>query len=219
MRTRSVTYRAPLIAILAMAMMGCTQGQQSSGAGGGSSLTWEFEDSCNDGQTVEIRFFDETDHTQWPSDPTKAYYLNYGDDQTYKLDCTQGADICYGASSGGGYWGVGENNDQPCSSGSSGCCYTCNGASIPASSFRCPSGATREAPANPNFRQLERQPEPHSNLMLFGAPNHVAVRTRRCLQRGREEQALAGLLERGDSRPWVGLWLLFQAGSTRKLGY
>lgn len=120
-----------LIGVLLLPVMfeGCGGGTMSSGGTpplptNTSNLSWDITDSCNNGQQVYLRFFDTTDHVQWPTNTTQVYVLNNGDDNKYTLNCITNAQICYGASDAGNttlYWGYGENGDQQCSD----CCVKC----------------------------------------------------------------------------------------------
>ena len=89
---------------------------------GSSVLVWPLEDSCNDGFDMEVRFFDRTNGGVWPG--SGEVYVLRGDD-TYRLACTPGARVCYGARARNSpytnYWGVGLDGDEGCDR----CCYTC----------------------------------------------------------------------------------------------
>jgi hypothetical protein len=163
MKKTNLIYGSLFVAIIVVFMTNCGGGGAPSGGGTNgntSTLTWEIKDSCNDGQRVELRFFDVTDHVQWPADPTQIYPLNYGDDNTYKLNCTTGAKICYGASDSTGYWGVGENNTESCS----GCCNTCADTSVTPISLTCPSGSIEGSPEDRHGPDVERKPKPTSSI-------------------------------------------------------
>jgi len=152
------------VATIACFMTNCGGGgtPPSQGTNGNTStLYWEVEDSCKDGQTIELRFFDETDHVQWPADLTQIYPLNYGDDNTYSLQCTTGAKICFGASDSTGYWGVGVDNTESCS----GCCNTCANTTVTPNDLTCPSGSAEQAPEDRHGREVERKPKPTSSTL------------------------------------------------------
>jgi hypothetical protein len=116
-----------LIASSAAFSPGCGSGSSSTGGGGPipppqyDDLIFNITDSCNDGLTVYYKFYDETANLVWPSSTT-AYTINYGQTFQSSLSCTAGDQICFGASDATGYWGVGEFNNENCSS----CCYTCS---------------------------------------------------------------------------------------------
>jgi hypothetical protein len=127
--------------LLPVVFTACGGGSMSSGgnppANDTSTLSWDITDSCSNGQQVYLRFFDTTDHVQWPPDTTQVYVLNYNNDQKFSLSCVTNAQICYGASVAGnnsGYWGVGENGDQSCSN----CCYSCVTNTVQPISLTCP---------------------------------------------------------------------------------
>jgi len=152
------------MATLVWLMTNCGGGGMPPGggtSGNTSTLYWEVKDSCNDGQRIELRFFDETDHVQWPANPTQIYPLNYGDDNTYNLQCTTGAKICLGASDSTGSWGVDENNTQSCS----GCCNTCANTTVTPTALTCPSGSSEHAPDERHGLELERKPNQTSSVL------------------------------------------------------
>jgi hypothetical protein len=86
------------------------------------TMTWVFKDSCNDGSQLKFKFYDFAENLVWPSS-SQYYYMNYNNTVQQTLNCPTGDQICYGAESASGYWGVGLYGDQGCS----GCCYTCDG--------------------------------------------------------------------------------------------
>lgn len=91
-----------------------------------SVITFQLTDACNDGYSIDYKFYDETDNLVWPSS-SSHYYDNYGNVSTNNLSCNTGANVCYGASSSTFYWGVGVDNTQTCPD----CCITCQaGASL-----------------------------------------------------------------------------------------
>jgi hypothetical protein len=130
------------ITLSMLCLLGCGGGSMSSGGPPPSptsttNLTWDITDSCNNGQQIYLRFFDRTDHVQWPSDTSQVYVLNYKDDNKYTLSCVTNAQICYGASVAGnttGYWGDGENGDQGCTD----CCFKCVSNPIQPIALTCP---------------------------------------------------------------------------------
>ena len=87
------------------------------------TLVWPFRDGCHDGYDIRLRFFDLDNDLVWPSS-THVYILR-GTTQTYRLNCTPRAKVCYGAedrtTNPAGYWGVGIDNDEECED----CCYRC----------------------------------------------------------------------------------------------
>jgi hypothetical protein len=93
-----------------------------------SSLEFAFTDSCPDGQTYAMRYFDEDTGTVWPIDAlTGGVFTGHGDGMTddSTLACIYGDKICFGAepfpTPNGKYWGVAIDNSESCI----GCCHLC----------------------------------------------------------------------------------------------
>jgi hypothetical protein len=93
-----------------------------------SSLEFEFTDSCIDGETYAMRYFDEDAGFVWPLNALSGgVYSGGGDGMTDKLTlaCVYGDKICFGAepfpAPNGKYWGVDVDNSQSCI----GCCHLC----------------------------------------------------------------------------------------------
>jgi hypothetical protein len=91
---------------------------------GTSAMTWSIGDTCNDGENIEIVFFDESDKLAW--NPT---YVSYGTTSS-TINCTTGDLICIGGrqSGHGLYWGVDVDDSKTCPSG--GCCYFCGAGTV-----------------------------------------------------------------------------------------
>ena len=73
---------------------------------------------------VQIKFYSQTRNHIWPS-ATRAYTLYDSTTHEYRLNCSRGEKICYGAWVVGDnkeYWGVGQRDKHSCR----GCCLTCN---------------------------------------------------------------------------------------------
>ena len=87
-----------------------------------SVLVWPVSDGCEDGYSIQLRFFDRMNDLVWPGG--NRVYLLEGSN-TYRLSCRPGAKVCYGArphnSFATNYWGVGIDGDKGCDD----CCYTC----------------------------------------------------------------------------------------------
>lgn len=103
---------AALLCICATLLISCggqANSQQSSGSSGGTSvLAVQVTDSCDDGNTIYYRFFDETDNLLWP-DSSTYYYATQSQTFTSNLQCKTGANVCFGAtentSTDSPYWG------------------------------------------------------------------------------------------------------------------
>ena len=74
--------------------------------------------------TLRLEFYSTKTGLYWPGNG-KSWAMDDYDAHTYKLNCTTGEQICYGAWESGGtlQWGVGYQHSQGCQN----CCYTCNG--------------------------------------------------------------------------------------------
>ncbi len=110
---------------------GCTTGYAcQSGACqyvGTSSLYWTIADNCFNGDSLELKFFDETDKLIWPS-YTTHYVQSAGTSFQYGLNCTTGDLICYGATEPtvGDWWGVSVTGAATCTN----CCVYCTNGSL-----------------------------------------------------------------------------------------
>lgn len=113
---------ADLTGVDLSAVQGCDITGRVPGCVAYGTLVWPFEDSCSDGYTTQLRFFDAANGLIWPSND-EVYILEGSN--TYSLRCRTGADVCYGAQPNNpftnAYWGVGIDGDQSCTD----CCYTC----------------------------------------------------------------------------------------------
>jgi hypothetical protein len=94
---------------------------------GTSVLKWTVVDGCNDGQDIQIRFWDFINQLVWP-DNVNVYVQSYFTQVTYSLQCTTGNTICLGANEPVNqlYWGVDIDGSETCPD----CCYTCANASV-----------------------------------------------------------------------------------------
>jgi hypothetical protein len=86
------------------------------------TMTWVVSDQCNNGSSIDYKFYDFAHHLVWPSSSTH-YSERYGDTYRSSLSCVDGSKVCIGANSGSSYWGVGLNGTHSCSD----CCYYCDG--------------------------------------------------------------------------------------------
>lgn len=85
-------------------------------------VVWTIEDGCNDGEPIEYRFFIIRDRqivAIWPSRSEVYVASTFGSEYTTTVSPGRGGQVCYGASTGNTYWGIGIDGDESCS----GCCY------------------------------------------------------------------------------------------------
>ncbi len=79
----------------------------------------------NTSGTVNVAFFDRDDHQHVDPSFGRFYVLSGNSTQTYRVSCTAGQNICYGAMMPGGnmmpFWGTGRDGKQACT----GCCLAC----------------------------------------------------------------------------------------------
>lgn len=81
------------------------------------------------GKTLSVALFDMT-----TKKGTETSYLSYNKTKQFRLACTKGHRMCYGAWSGENYWGCGEK----CAYASScGCCVTCGTTTIEGFNLTC----------------------------------------------------------------------------------
>ncbi len=98
------------------------------------TIGWTIGNQCNNGQTVQYKFFDDTTNDWvWPSSTTH-YPIAYGASNSHSLSCVPGHLVCLGARSSSGTlsWGVGFGGTGSCSN----CCGTC-GSGTYSYSFGC----------------------------------------------------------------------------------
>jgi hypothetical protein len=95
------------------------------------AISFNITDGCNNGISIDYKFYDETNNLVWPS--ASSFYFTSALNATYSsnLSCESGANVCYGARStvNGSqvYWGVDLDNSKSCTN----CCITCvNGNSL-----------------------------------------------------------------------------------------
>ena len=69
---------------------------------------------------VEIRFFSADRTLVWP-EPGLVWTNRSSVPERYTLSCYQGQRVCFGASAGRAYWGMGVNGNYGCAS----CCRFC----------------------------------------------------------------------------------------------
>ena len=95
------------------------------------TINFTITDGCNNGVSINYKFYDETNNLVWPSSTTYYYTTALNASYSSNLSCLEGANVCYGARStlNGGqiYWGVDLDNSKSCTN----CCITCvNGNSL-----------------------------------------------------------------------------------------
>lgn len=86
------------------------------------TIRWTIGNECNNGSTVEYKFYDRARNWVWP-DATSHYVSSYRDTRSVTLNCFSGGNVCLGARSGNLSWGVGYAGGGGCSN----CCGTCDG--------------------------------------------------------------------------------------------
>jgi len=98
-----------------------------------TGMTWVIQNACSG--TVNVKFFDRTNGGAWPNS-SQVYLLDAGDERTFKIECREGAQVCFGAtlrSNQSYYWGVSTSNDQGCE----GCCSACGRGDPTPRSLQC----------------------------------------------------------------------------------
>lgn len=90
-----------------------------------TSPTVSFTIVNNTSDTVHVAFFDRNDQSHIDPPYNRFYVLNGNNTQTYRINCTIGQVICYGAKMQGNnmmqFWGTGHEGKQNCKK----CCLTC----------------------------------------------------------------------------------------------
>lgn len=90
-----------------------------------TSPTVSFTIVNNTSDAVHVAFFDRSDRSHVDPPSNRFYVLNGNNTQTYRINCTRGQVICYGAKMQGNnmmqFWGTGHEGKQNCK----GCCLTC----------------------------------------------------------------------------------------------
>ena len=105
-----------------------------------NSVKFVVQDNCNDGISIQYRFFDLTNNLWWPSSDRVYTTSQYKIPNTHDLSCSPNAKICFGAttytSSPTAYWGLGINKDQETYLDTS--CVSCGSISEKWVNFGCP---------------------------------------------------------------------------------
>jgi len=87
------------------------------------TLTWKIRSTYP--YRIYLEFYSQDYNRAWPGGG-EVYVLKDSRYHTYRLNCSTGEKICYGAwvtTDQGTYWGVGQNDEEGCSD----CCTTCGG--------------------------------------------------------------------------------------------
>lgn len=141
-----------------------TSGNSNQSNSGTSTLSFQVTDSCDDGNTIYYRFFDETNNLQWPSPATDYYDATEGNTYTSNLQCNTGANICIGASEDPNtepantpYWGVGVDNAYKGLPTSSNTCSVCS-ATTYTLALTCPQSDSSSLGAAETDRQRRTAP-------------------------------------------------------------
>ena len=80
-------------------------------------MLWTLKDTCNDGIGPSVGYYDVTSGGSWG-----PYFLQtYNQNLAQEIQCVTGDLICFGAWTGSGYWGCGQDCAQSCAN----CCLTC----------------------------------------------------------------------------------------------
>jgi len=86
-----------------------------------SAADFTFVIQNNHYYAVDIRFYSANRRLVWPGGGL-VWTNRSSVPERYAISCYQGQRVCFGASSGRTYWGMGVNGNYGCSS----CCYVCN---------------------------------------------------------------------------------------------
>lgn len=86
-----------------------------------ATITFNITDGCNNGISIDYKFYDVTANLVWPS--ASSHYFTSAFDATYthNLQCTTNDKVCYGARSVNTYWGLDVDGSKSCSD----CCIFC----------------------------------------------------------------------------------------------
>ncbi len=82
-----------------------------------TTMTWEVK--SNHDNVSKLKFYSRENDRVWPGH-NKYWIIDDYEFHSYRLHCTGGEKICYGAWSGNTYWGKGKGGK-----GCENCCYTC----------------------------------------------------------------------------------------------
>jgi hypothetical protein len=114
--------RISCIAIM-VAMLLPFLGIAGSNAARADSMTWQLRSFYP--IAVEVKFFSQNRKAVWPT-ATTHYDIKDNKTHSFKLNCLEGEQVCYGAGASGNlkrYWGKSTDGTKACAD----CCYTCKG--------------------------------------------------------------------------------------------
>ncbi len=87
-----------------------------------SESTVTFQVKCDYQYAVRLEFYSMERNLAWPGS-NESYKVDDYETHTYRLKCSSGEKICYGAGAGPLYWGVGLDGRSGCKN----CCAKCGG--------------------------------------------------------------------------------------------
>lgn len=86
-----------------------------------SMMSIDLVDDCNDGLNIDYKYYDTINGLVWPSTTTHWETPGYNLLSSHTLECRNDGQVCIGARSGNGYWGVDVDGSESCT----GCCLPC----------------------------------------------------------------------------------------------
>ena len=90
-----------------------------------TKIFWDFADSCDDGNGIQLRFHDLDTGETWPGGGG-VYVIEPGQAAAFDTVCDPGSVLCYGARTnpddGLIFWGVDLDGLEDCDD----CCWTCS---------------------------------------------------------------------------------------------
>jgi hypothetical protein len=135
-----------------------------------NSVKFVVQDDCNDGISIQYRFFDVTNNLWWPSSDKVYTTSQYQIPNTHELSCSANANICFGATtytaSPTVYWGLGINNDQVTNIATS--CVSCGSVSEKRLNFACP--ANNESVKQTQDNSPTNKKKYKSNIEVYEPP-------------------------------------------------
>lgn len=141
-----------------------------------NSIRFIVQDDCNDGISIQYRFFDVTNNLWWPSSDQVYITNQQKTPYTHELTCSPNANICFGATtytaSPTVFWGLGINNDQVTNIATS--CVSCGSVPEKRLNFACPANnkyikqtqgnsATNKKKIKSNLEVYEPPPQSNNN--------------------------------------------------------
>jgi hypothetical protein len=109
-----------LLRAIALIVVLITTSLGAAGATHGETLTFKVRSTYD--YTQRISFYSKTYDREWPGNG-RSWVIDDYETTNYKLNCTRGERICYGAWEDDGdlHWGVGRDAEFGCTN----CCWTC----------------------------------------------------------------------------------------------